>query len=501
MRALLKKVSLFAVVVAAVGLLLGTVHAEAAVKWAFSTSNGQKKASVNATITMEKGEYQDMNLYRNGKQIKEKDATYSVKWYSSDKNVVYVDKASGKMKADKYGKMTKDTGKAKITAVVKNKKTGSTTKKSFTVKVKAVKEMESSEKETPANAFRYSIENGEVTILGLADRTLTEIRIPKKINGYPVTRISNWAFSGCSGLKYADIPEGIMYSWEKAFDGTLYGVLKIIEEDTSRWGLWDLTYKEFIEMYQSIGTEKDLFIEMLKEKGPYHGRDLEFNAVKNLEFVFPDLVTEKIYALHYAPFEYDMGDFNTGEYGKTEIEFFLDHGGVCGVLTHRYKRFIRDILGEKEWKYCSFGSAEVNHEVLLVQTEDGKVFQIDNCTVGNWWTGLEFRPVLGEESDINYQQLEEFQNWKMELEASMMDEEDKYEWSMFSVPSLSSSAERRLRPIWYNFDTKEFESYFCDGLPKCYTVVYRGLPGRVVSMAGSIKFEGYSELTELNFEK
>ena len=71
---------------------------------------------------MEKGEYQDMNLYRNGKQIKEKDATYSVKWYSSDTNVVYIDKASGKMKADKYGKMKKDTGSAKITAVITNKK-------------------------------------------------------------------------------------------------------------------------------------------------------------------------------------------------------------------------------------------------------------------------------------------------------------------------------------------------------------------------------------------
>lgn len=136
MRVFMRKIGLVAMVTVTLSLLLGTLHAEAAVKWAFSTSNGKKKASVNATITMEKGEYQDMNLYRNGKQIKEKDTTYTVKWYSSDKNVVYVDKASGKMKADKYSKMTKDTGKAKITAVITNKTTGTMAKKSFTVKVK-----------------------------------------------------------------------------------------------------------------------------------------------------------------------------------------------------------------------------------------------------------------------------------------------------------------------------------------------------------------------------
>ena len=139
MRNCMKKFGLFVIVLTVISMLGATINAEAAVKWAFSTSNGRKKASVNATIMMEKGEYQDMNLYRNGKQIKEKDATYTVKWYSSDKNVVYVDKASGKMKADKYGKMTKDTGSAKITAVIKNKKTGTMAKKSFTVKVNSEK--------------------------------------------------------------------------------------------------------------------------------------------------------------------------------------------------------------------------------------------------------------------------------------------------------------------------------------------------------------------------
>lgn len=148
MRKFMKRISLLTVLMVAVSLLISAVPAQAAgtllispaptkksVKWAFSTSNGKKKASVDGTITMEKGEYQDMNLYRNSKQIKESDVTYKVSWYSSDKNVVYIDKASGRMKADKFGKMTTDSGTAKITAVIKNKQTGTMTKKSFTVQV------------------------------------------------------------------------------------------------------------------------------------------------------------------------------------------------------------------------------------------------------------------------------------------------------------------------------------------------------------------------------
>ena len=135
MKRLLKKTRVLAIALAMI-LVTGVVPAQAAVKWVFYTSSKEKKVGVNASITMEKGEFQDMNLYRNGKQIKVNDATYKVSWYSSNSDVVYVNKADGKMKADKYGKMTTKTGSAKITAVIKNKKTGSTTKKSFTVKVK-----------------------------------------------------------------------------------------------------------------------------------------------------------------------------------------------------------------------------------------------------------------------------------------------------------------------------------------------------------------------------
>ena len=48
-------------------MLIGVIPAQAAVKWKFSTSDGKKKADVNKTITLEKQEFCDMNLYRNGK--------------------------------------------------------------------------------------------------------------------------------------------------------------------------------------------------------------------------------------------------------------------------------------------------------------------------------------------------------------------------------------------------------------------------------------------------
>lgn len=131
----MKRISLLVVCLLIISMFIGVVPAEAAAKWKFSTSNGKKKANVNDTISLKKQELADMNLYRNGKQIKENNALYTVSWYSSDENIVYIDKKTGKMRADKFNKMTTDSATAKITAVIKNKTSGTSTKKSFTVKV------------------------------------------------------------------------------------------------------------------------------------------------------------------------------------------------------------------------------------------------------------------------------------------------------------------------------------------------------------------------------
>ena len=135
MREYMKKISLIVICLVTFSMLVNIIPAEAAVKWKFSTSDGKKKAEVNATITLKKQEVYDMNLYRNGKEIKQNDAAYKVSWYSSNAKVVYIDKQSGKLRADKYNEMTTDSATAKITAVIKNKKTGNSVKKSFKVKV------------------------------------------------------------------------------------------------------------------------------------------------------------------------------------------------------------------------------------------------------------------------------------------------------------------------------------------------------------------------------
>ena len=51
----------------------------------------------------------------------------------------------------------------------------------------------------------YSVSNGEVTITD-CNTTATEVNIPEKINGYPVTSIGDSAFAGCTSLATITIP-------------------------------------------------------------------------------------------------------------------------------------------------------------------------------------------------------------------------------------------------------------------------------------------------------
>lgn len=216
MKNCMKNFCMFAVIVAILCLLGPVVHAEAAVDWAFSTQDGKEKPSVNGMITLLKDVCLDMNVYRNGKEIKADNERYSVKWYSSDSDVVYVDKLSGEMITDMYDKMSEDIAQAKITAVIKNHKTGSMTKKHFTVRVitdeKAIPE-------TPASAFRYWIKDGEVTIYGLKDKSLTEIRIPETIEGYPVSELASKAFHRTK-LSYIVFPDTLKEIYSFAFAET-----------------------------------------------------------------------------------------------------------------------------------------------------------------------------------------------------------------------------------------------------------------------------------------
>lgn len=62
---------------------------------------------------------------------------------------------------------------------------------------------------TSAECFTYRINNGECTVIGLKDKTLTELIIPAEIEGCPVKEIWDMAFSGCEVLTSVVIPEGV----------------------------------------------------------------------------------------------------------------------------------------------------------------------------------------------------------------------------------------------------------------------------------------------------
>jgi len=66
--------------------------------------------------------------------------------------------------------------------------------------------------------LRYSIEDGEVTILGLIkDSQLEELVIPEQIEGCPVTKIAKSAFTGNSVIKTVKMPDSIIEVGESTF--------------------------------------------------------------------------------------------------------------------------------------------------------------------------------------------------------------------------------------------------------------------------------------------
>ena len=84
--------------------------------------------------------------------------------------------------------------------------------------------------ETDYTKFNYSISNGEVEITGYKGED-TVIKIPSKIEGYPVTAIGNSAFYGCTGLTSVTIPDSVTSIGYSAFSGCT-GLTSIIIPDS-----------------------------------------------------------------------------------------------------------------------------------------------------------------------------------------------------------------------------------------------------------------------------
>lgn len=62
---------------------------------------------------------------------------------------------------------------------------------------------------TDKTAFDFEERNGEITVTGLSDETLTEVIIPSKIDGKPVTAVSDYAFSNHKNLRILYVPASV----------------------------------------------------------------------------------------------------------------------------------------------------------------------------------------------------------------------------------------------------------------------------------------------------
>ena len=68
--------------------------------------------------------------------------------------------------------------------------------------------------------FTYSIYNGEIVLTGLTDKSYSgELNIPSTLGGYTVTSIDWFAFSDCTKITSAIIPDSVNYIDRYAFSG------------------------------------------------------------------------------------------------------------------------------------------------------------------------------------------------------------------------------------------------------------------------------------------
>ena len=66
--------------------------------------------------------------------------------------------------------------------------------------------------------YTYEVSGGEATITDCAESASGDIIIPDTLGGCPVTKIDEWAFSGC-GIESAVIPDSVLVIGKAAFSG------------------------------------------------------------------------------------------------------------------------------------------------------------------------------------------------------------------------------------------------------------------------------------------
>ena len=393
-----------------------------------------------------------------------------------------------------------------------------------------------------------SLGSNGVAITGLMDTSVRVLELPEEIEGCTVTKIGEnafrdnaalisvvipatvteigeGAFGNCESLLNLTIPASVTAIGDGAFGmSDTFGALTVdtptgsvaeafakangvlvrselmefFAADTGRYGMWDLTYTEFIELYESIGTGNDLFVKMLKEKGARHTDGTiwyDYDGMQGIEIKFADVTAEKAYALHYAPFEYNYADYQSGNYAKSCMEAYEEHSGVCEVLAKLYTHFVGTVLGEYDWQYRVYKNMELNHAALIVMTEDGRCFQIDNGGVDYWWLGLEVTPDYDRIGayTVDSEAERRFYEWKDEFVSL----ETCYWYNFVCYVRYENDAWVK-RPIWYNYEIGDWDMYMGHEAPKYYTCTLRGID-EIISLAGYTRTEGYEAVANLGF--
>ena len=109
--------------------------------------------------------------------------------------------------------------------------------------------------------FSYSVNDSGVTITRCNDYNSTEIIIPSEIDGYPVTKIGEYAFENCRNLTSIHIPSSVTYICQAAFcysDGDRdlnLPIKKLYIDDLLSWNNCNLGH------YTGLNTSHDLYLD------------------------------------------------------------------------------------------------------------------------------------------------------------------------------------------------------------------------------------------------
>ena len=139
----------------------------------------------------------------------------------------------------------------------------------------------SSDPETDYTQFRYSISNGEVKITGYKGKD-TVIKIPSKIEGYPVTSIGNQAFANYISLASITIPDSVTSIGSYAFDGCI--------------GLTSITIPDSVTTigYRAFSDCTNLETIIIPKNAKFDSNGYTFSNCKNLKNVKFSSGIEKI---------------------------------------------------------------------------------------------------------------------------------------------------------------------------------------------------------------